>query len=571
MPRGSVRLCFSAINGTGLGHLRRALCVAREARRLLEALDLRPEIRIVTTSDAPQIACGEFPVYKLPSKSTARALGVEPRAFTAEARMVLSGLVASFRPHVLVQDTRPEGVYQEFAFVRDHARAAAFIGRHADPSHTARAAYRAHLALYDLIVVPDDPDQAHRYPMVEALVERRALVGHVHGVRRCDALSRAEVCRRMGLPEQAWVVYVSAGGGGDPRAEADLSVLVDTLLEAHPDAHLLVGYGPLYRGVQRRGPRVHPLTEPEIAPLLAGVDAAFSAAGYNTHQELLAARVPAAFFAQTKGIDRQDLRVQRGVEAGLHLALPAITPEDTRVVAAQLRDVGTLERLTAALHARPVALGALNAAEALLALDARHPRSAIDRLALTRAVAARAQDLADGTPEALSPLTARAFDAWVEATEGAAGLGDMAVAIAADRAPWSTEGPRHIARARRLARLARDTGWPVERLQRFLQAYGRAPGGVALRSRRLDGLLGTLLDGPSALTLDEAVALLDAARKICRAVELADLLDALLDAPATPTELERLWAEGCRGQPMSTCLEHLQRLRADTSPTEPTP
>ncbi|MFN3200715.1 MAG: hypothetical protein ACE366_20115 [Bradymonadia bacterium] len=559
-----MRLCFCAINGTGLGHLRRAVNIAREARLILEALDLRPELRIVTTSDAPQIARGVSPVYKLPSKTTARQLGLEPRAFTAEARMILSGLVASFRPHVLVQDTRPEGVYQEFAFIRDHAQASAFIGRHTDPAQTQKAAYRAHLALYNRILVPDDADQAQRYLLPPALAERRQFVGAIQGFRRATALTRAEVQQRYGLPDDAWIVYVSAGGGGDPEAEAQLDVLIETLLSAHDDAHLLIGHGPLYQGVHRRGPRVHPVVELEASALFSGVDAAFSAAGYNSHQELLAAQVPTAFFAQPKGLDRQDLRVARGVEQGLHLALPALAPETIALVSAQLRRPEVLDPMRRALAERPFPLGALKAAEALLRLAADHGRSAIDRSALRRAVALRRQQILSGAPDSESTLTHHALETWLQATRSPSQLDDLTASMYADDAEWQARGPALIEQSQHLARLAASAAWSPGDLRRWLEAYGRAPHGPGVLDRRLQGVLERLDTLPAPTALD----LLELCRQVCRNADLAELLDACFDdGPPPMAQLRAIAQDGLRSQPLEICLERIFSPPAPVPPS----
>jgi len=63
-----LKIMFYAINGTGLGHLSRLLNLAREARSVLHAMDLKADFQFLTTSEASQ-ACFDFPVYKLPSKT----------------------------------------------------------------------------------------------------------------------------------------------------------------------------------------------------------------------------------------------------------------------------------------------------------------------------------------------------------------------------------------------------------------------------------------------------------------------------------------------------------------------
>jgi hypothetical protein len=118
--------------------------------------------------------------------------------------------------------------------------------------------------------------------------------------------------------------------------------LVETLRH-QPDLHLVVGAGPLYGGAPRRGPNVTWLSDFNAMQDFAGVDFAFSAAGYNSFHELLHAGVPAAFFAQEKIADEQSRRVRAAAEAGCALSVGVCgdgTPreEEIRLALDEFRD-----------------------------------------------------------------------------------------------------------------------------------------------------------------------------------------------------------------------------------------
>lgn len=374
-----VRLLFYAINGTGLGHLTRLLAIGRAVRELAQALGLDTDLRFVTTSEGTG-AVWDFPVYKLPSNTVVAQSGLDREAFVAGSRLMVINLVAGLHPDVLVTDTVPHGAFGEMALLRGHARAMVYVDRHKDPSVSDSDLYRSHLPLYDRILVPDTPDQAGRYPLPRELSSRRRFVGPVHGYR--PTLERQQIRDTFKLAEGRRLLFLAAGGGGDRDSRANLDRLVEALA-ADPRNHLLIGYGPLHRGAMHYGPNLTPLQEFEASRFFPGLDAAVSAAGYNSYQELLAARVPTVFFAQPKGMDRQDERIAHGLEQGWHTAFSRppleLEPLQIRTRVEELLEGPSRARLVQALESRPPAEGALSAAVELLALHASLKGSPVKR------------------------------------------------------------------------------------------------------------------------------------------------------------------------------------------------
>lgn len=373
-----VKVLFYAINGTGLGHLSRLLAVARPMRELLLALDHLPDLRFVTTSEG-SAAAHDFPVYKLPSKTVAGAL---PQAeFAASSKLLISNLAAQFSPHLLVNDTLAEGSFGEIAFLLSYAAASVFIDRHKDAAITASEVYRRHVTLYTRVLVPDYPEAAERYPAPRQT--RREFVGPIHGYNPADAVTRQEARRVFGVREEQRLIYLSGGGGSDSRE--GLHHLAQAL-SSDPRNFLLVGYGPLHRGEALYRANVIPLFTADSRRWFPALDAAISAAGYNSYEELLAARVPTLFYAQSKGMDRQDERISLGLQQGWHGALgaepSALSHDDIRerleAILTGPQRVGILRGLAA----RPVSHGALRAAVEILALAPQVERARLYEAAL---------------------------------------------------------------------------------------------------------------------------------------------------------------------------------------------
>lgn len=383
----SVRILFYAINGSGLGHLSRLLAIARSIRDLLKAMALPYDLRFVTTSEGSG-AVWDFPVYKVPSQTVVAHCGLGQEEFTASCRLLVINLIASLRPDVLVTDTVPQGAFGEMSLLTGHVKSMVYIDRHKDPKHSTSDVHLAHLPLYDKILVPDTPCQVDRYPIPTALEDRRDFVGYVHGYRPESALEPQQVRDYFGVDDQQRLIFVTGGGGGDPAARASLQHLVTTLA-ANPDNFLLVGYGPLYQGDCLYRKNVVPFWELNVSRFFRGLDLAIAAAGYNSYHELLAAKVPCIFFAQPKGMDRQDERVGFGLAQGWHYAFnrDGAAFELTDLSAEQVES--SVEKALESGPARNLdkkasALGSIRAAAEILGLATSVARGLPERAAIFR-------------------------------------------------------------------------------------------------------------------------------------------------------------------------------------------
>ncbi len=441
-----IKILFYAINGTGLGHLSRLLAMARTARDLVQALGHRAEFQFLTTSEAPEITW-DFPVYKLPSKTVVADSGSSPRPSAANPKLRISNLVAGFRPDVLVLDTIPEGSYREFLFLRDYAKRCAFVDRHKKRAWSESDTHLSHLSLYDLVLVPDHESAKARYPTSRAVTDRRRFIGPVHGFDARRAQTRTEVREQFDAAPDERLVYVSAGGGGDAKATQDLETILEVLSE-DPKNRTIVGYGPLYRGRKMYRSRVIPYADANASAIFPGIDLAISAAGYNTYQELLAARVPTIFFAQEKGMDRQDERVLSGLESGWHGSINAVEPNLLRAEIDRITRPEELVAMRDALETRPQAEGALRGAVELLRLHSSIDRSPLDsRSIVSAALARQSWEGVPGETEFVDCFRNAAL--WDELTRS-----DLSRLLAADEdvAAWHAKTPPPPESARSLER-----------------------------------------------------------------------------------------------------------------------
>ena len=343
----TLRVVSYAINGRGMGHLTRQLAILRQIRQIASLLDLRLEAWVITSSEADTLARREgFPALKMPSKAMFRDAGIDPNRYLMVARGWVLNCVAGLGPDLLLVDTFPAGSFGELVPVLEFAPRRVLVARAVRPEFAGDPAYSALLPLFQDTITPDDRG-----------------TGPILLRSRHELLDREAARIALGVPPEARSVYVSLGGGGDTSAGATLPRLVRSLTGR--GWHVVVGAGPLYVGPEVRGDGITWLSRYAPVELFAGLDAAVSAAGYNSFHELMHAGVPTVFVPQPRIADDQAARAERAEHAGAGLVAPSVDAAPDLLEALWTRRAEAAEA-AAALVPRNGALAA--AAQALAGL-----------------------------------------------------------------------------------------------------------------------------------------------------------------------------------------------------------
>lgn len=308
---------FYAVNGTGTGHLTRLVAIARWMRRYTAFLGTSLDAIFLTTSEADRLAYDAgFPSFKIPSKTLVRESGMDTTAYRALAKQWVWHTLGLLRPDLLVVDTFPRGSFGELGPALDLVANKAFIYRPTRREVVERPDFQAMLPLYDLVLIPDA--SAATMPVPDAARDRVVEVGPVVSIDGFELLSRDHARVRLGLPCEGTAVLVTAGGGGDQST--DIGALARGV--AARGHSVLVGAGPLYRGLPVVGDRITFSREPGLASSLRAFDVAISAAGYNSFHELSLAGVPAVYVPQSKLADDQASRASTAERAGVASVAP---------------------------------------------------------------------------------------------------------------------------------------------------------------------------------------------------------------------------------------------------------
>ncbi|MBI4852351.1 MAG: hypothetical protein HY819_11195 [Acidobacteria bacterium] len=296
-----------AVNGAGLGHLTRVIAIVRWVRRLARLAGIYPDIYILTSSEACGLALSEgFATFKIPSKTVIREAQIPKEDYLRLARQWVWHSLGLLKPDILLVDTFAGGSFGELLYALDGPGSKVFVNR------AMRAEFQENLqplfSYYDRILVPQEK-HSEQISFPPQIMPKVRYLGPIMLRERVELRNRTEARQRLGIPNSKLSVWLTAGGGGDPRASAGLSKLVEKLKE-NQDLHLVIGAGPLYRGEPIRGSNITWVTDFNVSEDYLAMDFAFSAAGYNSFYELLYSGIPTAFFAQEKIADEQGRRIE---------------------------------------------------------------------------------------------------------------------------------------------------------------------------------------------------------------------------------------------------------------------
>lgn len=306
---GEPRILFATSNGTGLGHLNRAMAMARRLPAGWQATFL------TLSGAAPVVAAEGWEVdylasYRRPASGTDRAWNLRLRAMLEE-------VVAARDPDLVVFD----GVHPYRALT--HVLSA----RGAPPSvWCRRSLWRAgsgpaplrRAGAFDAVLEPGElAESDDSGPTVARRREARRTRPIVF-LDRDELLPREQAAAELGLDPGRRTALVALGQGGEVDLAVARSLRTLTAVRGLQVAALRSSLAPSLRlpdGVVRLD-----ATFP-MSRYFAAFDLAVAAAGYNAFHELIAFAVPTVFVPMSRDTDDQAARARWAAAAGAGLAV----------------------------------------------------------------------------------------------------------------------------------------------------------------------------------------------------------------------------------------------------------
>lgn len=151
-----------------------------------------------------------------------------------------------------------------------------------------------------------------------------------------ELLSKEKARSRLGLPQDATVVYVQLGAGEINDIESEVRLTLEALLE-NQDVHIVLGESLIGERIHFELPRVQILRDYPNSMYFNGFDATVQAGGYNSFHETRTFGLPALFYPNMNtGMDDQLARCKVAEKEGWGIVLEVRTASSIQKSCLQL-------------------------------------------------------------------------------------------------------------------------------------------------------------------------------------------------------------------------------------------
>jgi UDP:flavonoid glycosyltransferase YjiC (YdhE family) len=350
----AARVLLISSNGSGIGHLTRLLAMARRAPAGLEPIFLTLSRGI----DLVRRHC--FLVEHLPP---APALDLAPEQWNPLIRARVSALLASYDPRLVVFDgTVPYwGLVQA---MREQPQRRFVWNRRAMWRPDSKSIGLERSRYFDAVIEPGElAAAADRGPTV-ALRPTALQVEPMLLLEPDELLGRAAARRALGLDAAAPTFLIQLGAGNINRIQPAVDAIVERLRAAGTEVVLL--RSPIARKGAGPTPGLRTVSGYPFGRYYRAFDGVFSAAGYNSFHELLAAAVPTAFVPNRQtAVDDQLARARFAAAAGLAWCIDEPTPAAVAAAVEPMLDAGQRRAISRRCSALRMGDGARQAMAAL--------------------------------------------------------------------------------------------------------------------------------------------------------------------------------------------------------------
>jgi UDP-N-acetylglucosamine--N-acetylmuramyl-(pentapeptide) pyrophosphoryl-undecaprenol N-acetylglucosamine transferase len=299
-------------NGVGFGHFTRLLAVAKRMKKL----DTELEIIFFTTMPTLHL----LKLYGIPAHHISGPKyfkGMSSEEWNALLEEELSVCFETHRPSMFLFD----GAFPYRGMLR------AIQGRHSIRKiWMRRGSFRKGSSVpvdsiehFDAVIHPEDS-----VATVVANVEHNVEVMTCPPIVMLDSeelLSKEKARSRLGLPQDAIVVYVQLGAGELNDIESEIHLTLECLLKK-PNVYVILGESLIGERIDIDMPRVQILRDYPNSMYFRGFDATVQAGGYNSFHETRTFGLPALFYPNMNtGMDDQLARCKVAEEEGWGIVL----------------------------------------------------------------------------------------------------------------------------------------------------------------------------------------------------------------------------------------------------------
>ncbi|HEY8145162.1 MAG TPA: hypothetical protein VIG06_20920 [Kofleriaceae bacterium] len=355
-PAPRKRVLFVTSNGGGMGHLTRALAIARRMPADHEPLFL-------TMSTGIEAVRKEgFWVDFMPSMHDSDL--TSPR-FLEYFRARLVSAIRTLHPRALVFD----GTFAYSPLVLALSEFPELFkvwsrrGMWKAVSPQRHAQSMAQMVAFDLVLEPGELAAEVDSGVTRAQQGAVGVIDPIVYLDKGELLSREEARRELGVPPDAVSGLVNLGAGNINRLD-NVYEAIAAMLGRHRDVHL-VGVQSLIseRGIPIDPARLHPIETYPLSRMLRAFDFCIAAPGYNSFHELLCHAVPTLFIPNEEtALDDQGARAEWAERKGMALVGRESDGAQLEAAVTHLMDPAVRDGLAARCRELPEMDGAREAA-----------------------------------------------------------------------------------------------------------------------------------------------------------------------------------------------------------------
>jgi len=336
-PRQSIVLFPT--NGVGFGHFTRMLALARRVRKL------NPKIEIIFFTTMPTLHLLKregFAAYHIPGRK--KFQNMDASTWNMLTEEMLANVFAIHQPSVFVFD----GAYPYRGMlnaIQDQTKIKKVWMRRGTFRKGATQVPIDSINHFDFIIHPKDSvDESHDDEMdFEPSIVRSDPIIFLD---ESELRPRNDLRDRLGIPQDAIVVYLQLGAGQINDIESDINTCLKAL-ERFEDAYVVLGESLIGNRIPSIGGRVRIISEYPNSLDFRAFDFTIMAAGYNSYHEAIRFSLPTLCVPNMKtGMDDQLARAEVAEKAGAMIVLREVTKQKVEIAVERLMDPDVRRTMT---------------------------------------------------------------------------------------------------------------------------------------------------------------------------------------------------------------------------------
>ncbi len=324
-------------NGVGFGHFTRLLSIAKRINKI------DPKIEIIFFTTMPTLHIlkeqGIFTAYHMPGRNGYKG-DIDAKTWNRITEEFLSNVFEIHRPSMFIFD----GVYPYRGMlnaIRPRIMEKIWLRRSTFKKNSSKIPLES-LNYFDTIIRPADStnvDKDDEYDPDTITCDPIRLLDPE------DLENRENVLRKLGIPNDALIVYVQLGAGNINNITSEIGITIDALSN-YDNIYIVLGESMLGNRIITNHERIRIVRDYPNSRFFNAFDFAIMAAGYNSYHEAINFSLPTIFFPNMNtGKDDQYARAKIAEDAGAMVVIRQRKPNTIAAAIERLCDPKVRERM----------------------------------------------------------------------------------------------------------------------------------------------------------------------------------------------------------------------------------